>query len=60
MWGLKIDLTNDCSTSPLEEQVFGVIPLVPLFTVSFQQAVVDGMPMFIITIKHQFKCLQMI
>jgi hypothetical protein len=35
MWGLKNDSTNDCSTSPLEEQVFGVIPLVPLFTVSF-------------------------
>jgi hypothetical protein len=26
---------DDRSTSPLEEQVFGVIPLVPLFTVSF-------------------------
>jgi hypothetical protein len=35
MWGLKNDSTNDPSTSPLEEQVFGVIPLVPLFTVSF-------------------------
>jgi hypothetical protein len=31
MWGLKNDSTNDRSTSPLEEQVFGVIPLVPLF-----------------------------
>jgi hypothetical protein len=29
------DSTNDHSTSPLEQQVFGVIPLVPLFTVSF-------------------------
>jgi hypothetical protein len=27
MWGLKNDSTNDRSTSPLEEQVFGVIPL---------------------------------
>jgi hypothetical protein len=35
MWGVKNDLTNDHSTSPLEEQVFGVIPLVPLFSVSF-------------------------
>jgi hypothetical protein len=35
MWGLKNDSTNDRSTSPLKEQVFGVIPLVPLFTVSF-------------------------
>jgi hypothetical protein len=35
MWGLKNDWTNDRSTSPLEEQVFGVILLVPLFTVSF-------------------------
>jgi hypothetical protein len=33
--GPKNDSTNDRSTSPLEEQVFGVIPLVPLFTVSF-------------------------
>jgi hypothetical protein len=35
MWGLKHDSTNDRSTSPLEEQDFSVIPLVPLFTVSF-------------------------
>jgi hypothetical protein len=35
MWGEKNDLMNDRSTSPLEEQIFGVIPLVPLFTVSF-------------------------
>jgi hypothetical protein len=35
MWGLKNYPTNDRSTSPLEEQVFGVIPLVPLFTISF-------------------------
>jgi hypothetical protein len=35
LWGQKNDSMNDCSTSPLEEQVFGVIPLVPLFTVSF-------------------------
>jgi hypothetical protein len=34
--GPKNDSTNDRSTSPLEEQVCGVIPLVPLFTVSFQ------------------------
>jgi hypothetical protein len=31
----KNDSMNDRSTSPLEEEVFGVIPLVPLFTVSF-------------------------
>jgi hypothetical protein len=35
MWGLKIDSRNDCSTSPLDEQLFGIILLVPLFTVSF-------------------------
>jgi hypothetical protein len=35
MWGLKNDSMNDRTTSPLEEQVVGVIPLVPLFTVSF-------------------------
>jgi hypothetical protein len=33
--GPKNDSTNDHSTSPLKEQVFGVIPLVPLFTLSF-------------------------
>jgi hypothetical protein len=37
MWGLKNDSRNDRSTSPLQEQVFGAIPLVPLFTVSFLQ-----------------------
>jgi hypothetical protein len=42
MWGLKYDSTNDISTSPLEEQVFGVIPLVPLFTVSFYSNNVFG------------------
>jgi hypothetical protein len=25
MWGLENDSTNDCSTSPLEEQVFGTL-----------------------------------
>jgi hypothetical protein len=35
MWGLKNDSKNDRSTSPLEEQVFIVIPVVPPFTVSF-------------------------
>jgi hypothetical protein len=35
MWGLKNDSTNNHSTSPLEDRVLGVIPLVPLFTVSF-------------------------
>jgi hypothetical protein len=34
--GLKNDSMNDRSTSPLKEQVFGVIHLVPLFTVSFK------------------------
>jgi hypothetical protein len=33
--GPKNDSTNGRSTSPLKAQVFGVIPLVPLFTVSF-------------------------
>jgi hypothetical protein len=36
MCGLKNDSTDDRTTSPLEEQDFGVIPLVPLFTISFQ------------------------
>jgi hypothetical protein len=35
MWGQKNDSANDRGTSPLKEQVFGVIPLVPLFTISF-------------------------
>jgi hypothetical protein len=35
MWGRKNDSTNDRSTLPLKEQVFGVIPLVLLFTVYF-------------------------
>jgi hypothetical protein len=34
--GPKNDSTNDRNTSPPEEQVFGVIPLVPLFTISIQ------------------------
>jgi hypothetical protein len=34
VWGLKNDSMNDCRKSPLEEKVFAVIPLVPLF-VSF-------------------------
>jgi hypothetical protein len=33
--GPRNDLTNDRSTLPLEEEVLGVIPLVPLFTSSF-------------------------
>jgi hypothetical protein len=35
MWGLTNDRRDDRDNSPLEEQIFGVILLVPLFTVSF-------------------------